>query len=96
MFKNVYLDIDILKLEIMMEASIIDLRYKMKDVQKALQRNEIVKVTYHGKLIGNLKPVDEPSELKVEAHPFFGMLKNAKKSVADMMKELRGGRYNDI
>ena len=32
-----------------MKASIVDLRYKMKEVLAALKRNETVHILYHGK-----------------------------------------------
>jgi antitoxin (DNA-binding transcriptional repressor) of toxin-antitoxin stability system len=41
-----------------MEASIPDLRYKMKDVLSALDRREKVNILYHGKIIGVLIPSD--------------------------------------
>ena len=40
-----------------MEASIVDLRYKMKEVLQSLDRNETVKIYYHGKLKGIIQPV---------------------------------------
>ena len=39
-----------------MKASVVDLRYKMKDVLKALDRNERVTVLYRGKVKGVLIP----------------------------------------
>ena len=57
-----------------MKASIIDLRYKTKDILKALDRNESVTVLYHGKVKGIIKPAREKSTSKVKEHPFFGML----------------------
>lgn len=79
-----------------MEASIVDLRYKMNDVLKALDRNEKISILYHGKVKGIIMPVTNKECKKVKDHPFFGMSKNNKKSVLDELKELRGGRYNDI
>lgn len=32
-----------------MQASIVDLRYRMNDILKALARNEEVEILYHGK-----------------------------------------------
>jgi len=40
-----------------MKASIVDLRYKMNEVIKALERNETVTVLYHGKEKGVITPV---------------------------------------
>ncbi len=56
-----------------MEASILDLRYKMKDVLKALSRRENVRILYHGKEKGVIIPVDSKAGKSVKEHPFFGM-----------------------
>lgn len=79
-----------------MEASILDLRYKMKDVLSALSRNEKVKILYHGKLKGIISPCQERITLKVIEHPFFGMNREEKQSVEEQMNELRGDRYHDV
>lgn len=36
-----------------MKATVVDLRYKMNDVLKALDRNETVTILYHGKVKGD-------------------------------------------
>jgi len=60
-----------------MEASIVDLRYKVKDVLKALNRNETVKIFYRGKMCGTIIPAQHSKKKqKVEEHPFFGMHKD--------------------
>ncbi|MEK6766582.1 MAG: type II toxin-antitoxin system Phd/YefM family antitoxin [Planctomycetota bacterium] len=59
-----------------MKASVIDLRYKMKDVLKALDRKEEVTILYHGKVTGVIVPVNNKKYKKVKDHPFFGMLKD--------------------
>jgi len=79
-----------------MEASILDLRYHMKKVLQALDRNEEVKIFYHGKLKGILSPTKSKSNLKVEDHPFFGMRKSEEKGVEEVMEQLRGDRYHAI
>ena len=76
-----------------MEASIVDLRYKMKDVLKALERRESVTILYRGKPKGVLLPVQEASRQKVVDHPFFGMHSDVDNSVDEAMDVLRGGRY---
>ena len=78
-----------------MEASILDLRYKMKEVLKALERNESVKILYHGKPKGLITPYHRAVDKKVKQHPFFGMNASDKVSVSDQMEKLRGGRYED-
>lgn len=80
-----------------MKASVVDLRYKMKDVLKALDRNEIVTVLYHGKVKGTLLPAKNENFKRIKDHPFFGMTaKTAKRSVPDELNDLRKPRYNDI
>ena len=77
-----------------MEASIVDLRYKMSDVLKALDRNESVTVLYHGKAKAIMTPVKKQKKAKnIKDHPFYGMASNDGKSVADVMDELRAPRY---
>ncbi|MCX7116739.1 MAG: type II toxin-antitoxin system Phd/YefM family antitoxin [Legionellales bacterium] len=78
-----------------MKASIVDLRYHMHDVIKALDRNESVEILYHRKKIGVITPTKNESPEKVQDHPFFGMAAHNELSVEDVMQQLRGGRYND-
>jgi hypothetical protein len=79
-----------------MEASIVDLRYKMNKILKALNRKEKVTVLYHGKPKGIIFPIGNKDNKKIKDHPFFGMYSKDKKSVIEQMKDLRGGRFNDI
>ena len=78
-----------------MNASVIDLRYKMNDVLKALDRNEDVTILYHGKVKGVLSPKTKSVFQKVTDHPFFNMA-NSDEPVDSVMQQLRGGRFNDI
>ena len=79
-----------------MKASVVDLRYKMNEVLKALARNEKVKILYHGKVKGIINPIRNEGDKKVQDHPFFGMSKDIKISVSEEMNKLRGPRYNVI
>lgn len=76
-----------------MEATIVDLRYKMNDVLKALERNEKVSVKYRGKIKGIIFPKQDLKQMAVNEHPFFGMIKNDEETVEQVMKKLRGSRY---
>ena len=58
-----------------MEASVLDLRYKMKTVLEALERREEVRILYHGKIKGTIVPASRKREAKIADHPFFGMKK---------------------
>jgi antitoxin (DNA-binding transcriptional repressor) of toxin-antitoxin stability system len=78
-----------------MKASIVDLRYHMKDVLRALERNEEVSIVSRGKLKGVIKPVNGKPPIKVQDHPFFGMRKG-RETVERQMDRLRGGRYRDL
>jgi antitoxin (DNA-binding transcriptional repressor) of toxin-antitoxin stability system len=78
------------------KASIVDLRYKMKEVLKALEAREPVSIYYHGKLKGTIVPAEPARKFDTKKHPFFGMNKGDKKSVKQIMKDLRGGRYRDL
>jgi len=76
-----------------MEASIVDLRYKTKEVLRALDRNEEVRILYRGKTKGRIIPQRDSSvSSKVEAHAFFGSSSEVD-SVDVVMDGLRGGRY---
>lgn len=76
-----------------MEASIVDLRYKMRDILKALDRREKVKILYHGKLRGILLPSETHCSGTVKQHPYFGLAKGSKTPVNKIMNRLRGDRY---
>lgn len=78
-----------------MQATVVDLRYKMNDVLKALDRNEDVEILYRGKTKGVLKAQVKQAVKKVAAHPFFNM-RSSGKSVEEEMETLRGGRYRDL
>jgi len=90
-------------------ASILDLRYKMKEVLEALDRNETVDILYHGKLKGVITPASDSSNdlansitstsanaMKVQDHPFFGSDQTNPLSVEEQMSKLRRGRYRDL
>jgi len=78
-----------------MQATVVDLRYHMNDVLKALDRNENVDILYRGKQKGVLVARTNPTGGKVTDHPFFNM-RGSERSVSDEIDDLRGGRYNDI
>ena len=77
-----------------MKASIVDLRYKTKDILQALERNESVTVLYHGKVKGIIKPARELPASKVKDHPFFGMAEKAEKTVLEELESLRSSRHD--
>ena len=78
-----------------MRATVVDLRYHMNDVLKALDRNEDVDILYRGKTKGVLVAKADRTGAKVEEHPFFNMRRSTE-SVEAEMDRLRGGRYRDL
>ena len=80
-----------------MKASIVDLRYKMRDVLEALDRNEEVTVYHRGKARGILAPIVPSSRRKfrVKDHPFFGS-DPAGESVPQVIERLRAPRPNAL
>jgi antitoxin (DNA-binding transcriptional repressor) of toxin-antitoxin stability system len=77
-----------------MKATVIDLRYKMSEILKALDRRERITLLYHGKTKGIIVPVNEKKSVKVVDHPFFNMAKGKKESVAQQMAALRRPRFD--
>lgn len=79
-----------------MKASIVDLRYRMKDVLRAIDRGETVTVLYRGKEKAKLVPLDEDiARPRVQDLPFFGMWKD-RKDMADPSAYVRKIRRNRI
>lgn len=78
-----------------MKATVVDLRYRMNDVLKALDRNENVEILYRGKKKGVLIAEVDRATDRVSEHPFFNM-RPAETSVDEEMSDLRGGRHRDL
>lgn len=80
-----------------MQASIVDLRYKMADIKKAIANNEVIAVTDHGLIIADIFPRSNTQRHQAEEQPFFGMLKDHDDmSVDALMDKLRGSRYDAL
>jgi antitoxin (DNA-binding transcriptional repressor) of toxin-antitoxin stability system len=79
-----------------MIARIIDLRYKMKEVLKALDRRETVTILSHGKVKGTIYPVRTQNGKSVKDHPFFGMKRKESRSVQEELDTLREERYHAV
>ncbi len=79
-----------------MEASIVDLRYRMKDVLRALERNEEVTVLHRGAVKGTIVPKGVPHKARANKHPFFGSVLSTSHSVDEEIDELRSGRFRDL
>jgi antitoxin (DNA-binding transcriptional repressor) of toxin-antitoxin stability system len=75
-----------------MNATIVDLRYRMKNVLRAIDRGETVTVLYRGKEKARLTPIaiTEPRS-KVQDQPAFGMWKD-REDMTDPVAYVRGLR----
>ncbi len=78
-----------------MKASVVDLRYRMNEILKAIDRNEEVTILYHGKVKGVIKPRISGSRRRICDHPFFNMYRS-KKRIEEVMANLRGDRYRAV
>jgi hypothetical protein len=83
-----------------METSIVGLRHKMRDILRALDRNETVRVLYHGKeralLVPSRRKCRKP--MRLADHPFVGMWAEdkEKEDVAAYVRKLRQDRCRDL
>ncbi len=75
-----------------MKTNAVDLRRNMKDIMRAVERNEPVTVLYHGKEKAIIRPIEHTSASSVRNHAFFGMNQDDV-AVESVMDGLRGGRY---
>jgi hypothetical protein len=79
-----------------MDASVLDLRYKMRNVLTALNRHEKVRILYHGRVKGEIIPCKGRSTVKTDQHPMFGMLKGDRINPAELVSKIRRSRYNAL
>ena len=79
-----------------MKTTVVELDDRMADILEALERHEEVPVFYHGKLKGVIVPIGTKKKFIPEDHPLFGIDADDKRSVEEIMSELRKPRYNDL
>ena len=85
-----------------MKATVLDLRRRMKDILNSLKRNEPVTLLRRGKVVGTIQPPKASqasvSDLRVSAHPAFGMWRDRPdlEDVEAAVTRLRGGRFNAL
>lgn len=79
-----------------MQASVVDLRYKTKDILACLRRKQKIRLTCRGKLEGVIVPAGQSTGtlLPVKSHPAVGMWKDQKTPVAEVIAELRKPRHH--
>lgn len=78
-----------------MDASVLDLRYKMRKVLNALDRREKIRILYHGRVKGEIIPFKGNRTITSAQHPLFGMLKGGKTNPAELVFKMRRSRNND-
>ncbi|MDQ6960617.1 MAG: type II toxin-antitoxin system prevent-host-death family antitoxin [Mariprofundaceae bacterium] len=74
-----------------MKTNAVDLRRNMKDILRAVERNEPVTILYHGKEKAMIRPIEKKPASSVRSHPFFGMDQDDV-AVESVMDRLRNGR----
>ena len=79
-----------------MDASILDLRYKMRNVLSALNRREKVRILYHGRIKGEIFPFKGNNMLKSSQHPLFGMLRSKKGGPEEIVSKMRRSRLHAV
>ena len=83
-----------------MKASVLDFRRRMKDILRALDRNEPVTIYYRGKRKGVIFPVrsSESPSRSLKEHPAVGMWKDRDdmKDGRAVMDRLRGVRRHVV
>jgi prevent-host-death family protein len=82
-----------------MKATVLDLRYRTKDVLKAVERGETVTVLYRGKEKAAVQPIPTKSRrTKISADAAFGMWKDRKdlRDVEGYVRKLRKSRLDDV
>jgi prevent-host-death family protein len=80
-----------------MQASITELRYKTKQILKAVDRRETVELTFHGKVRARIVPVEAPKKRPaLKDDPFVGMGKDDMEPVESIMNRLRAPRYHGL
>jgi len=77
-----------------MNASVLDLRYKTRDILAALDNRETVILLYRGKPKGTIAPMPAPQHLHVCEHEFFGMRSRDGETVCRIVNRLRRGRHD--
>ena len=81
-----------------MKASILDLRRHMREVLKALDRNENVTLTYRGQEKATIVPKKAAREVRMKNHPAFGLWKKRSdlEDVEAAVRKIRKGRMNAV
>lgn len=78
-----------------MKATAKDLRFRSKELLRAVERGSEVTITYRGKPRARLVPVSKPTRRRFEQSPAFGLWKGhrAVRDVQKYVDKVRRSRY---
>jgi len=82
-----------------MKATVLDLRYRTKDILKAVERGETVTVLYRGKEKARiLPPLPQANRKDVFSDKGFAIWKDRQdmRNPAAYVREMRKGRFSDL
>ncbi|BCU76938.1 hypothetical protein [Luteolibacter sp. LG18] len=77
-----------------MKASVVDLRYRTKEILHALETGESIELTHRGQTKGEIVPVAAKTRSSLADHPAVGMWRDQEEPVEDMVKRLRKPRFH--
>jgi len=77
-----------------MKASVMDLRYRTKEILRALEAKEEIILTHRGTEKGKITPISraDADSTSLADHEAVGMWSDAEESVPDMISRLRKPR----
>jgi len=75
-----------------MKASVMDLRYRSKEILRALGENKEVILTHRGKVKGRIVPAGKQSGVSLAGHEAVGMWADQSEAVEEMVSRLRKPR----
>ena len=78
-----------------MKVTAKDLRFHSKEILEATSRGEEVTITYRGKPMAKIIPLESENRKKEKHHEFFGIWKDydATSDVEKYVRKLRMGRF---
>ncbi len=82
-----------------MKASMVDLRYRTKEVIQAVDRGETVTLLYRGKEKAHIVPIRRKQEhANLKSHQAFGIWKDRPelRDVRGYVRQLRKRRFGDL
>lgn len=77
-----------------MKASVLDLRYRTKEILRALDAKEEITLTHRGSEKGRIVPIEQNNEVQKSfgKHPAIGMWADSTESVPDLIARIRKPR----